>query len=243
LNHSKTHYDLRDAFAGDGCPICALAQAAVDRYFATLNYEAAGDRGVRAHLRQTLGFCRPHAHQWLAAAHVLATAVIYAEVLDETLINLRARSDRRSGPRLPSILRSRGSGSDEAATTPPRALAPCPACVVHADSEKMLLGTLLSGFSDSAFRDAFARSPGLCLPHLRPALAQSPDDATFTTLRDIALAHEEALLAHLQEVIRKHDYRFTEELAGDERGAGPRAIRHLVGDTGIVPTPPFPPSR
>ena len=231
MDRSKTHYDLRDAFAGDGCAICALTSSAVDRYFATLNYEAAGDRGVRAHLRQTLGFCQPHAHQWLAASHVLATAVIYAEVLDQARNDLRALSFRRAGPRLPSLLRSRSSGESAAATNmPPRASAPCPACVVHADSEKMLLGTLLSGFTDPAFRDAFDRSLGLCLPHLRPALAQALDEATFTALRDAALAHEEILLAHLQEVIRKHDYRFTEELAGDERGAGPRAIRHVVGD-------------
>ena len=116
---------------------------------------------------------------------------------------------------------------------PPRASAPCPACVVHADSEKMLLGALRSGFTDPAFRDAFTRSSGLCLPHLRPALAQAPDDATFTILRAAALAHEETLLAHLQEVIRKHDYRFTEELAGDERGAGPRAIHHIAGEIEI----------
>ena len=231
MDRSKTHFDLRDAFAGDGCAVCALTQAAVDRYFATLNYEAAGDRGVRAHLRQTLGFCQPHAHQWLAASHVLATAVIYAEVLDQALNDLRTLAYRRSGPRLSSLLRSRGSGeSDAAATMPPRASAPCPACVVHADSEKMLLGTLLSGITDPAFRDAFARSPGLCLPHLRPALAQAPDEATFAALRNAALAHEETLLGHLQEVIRKHDYRFTEELAGDERDAGPRAIRHISGD-------------
>jgi len=231
LDRSKTHYDLRDALAGDGCPVCALTQAAVDRYYATLNYEAAGDRGVRAHLRQTLGFCRPHAHQWLAAAHVLATAVIYAEVLDQARNDLRALSYRRTGPRLPSILRSRGGGAaDGAASMPPHATAQCPACVVHADSEKMLLGTLLTGFNDPAFRDAFARSPGLCLPHLRPALAQAPDESTFTALRDAALAQEETLLAHLLEVIRKHDYRFTEELAGEERGAGSRAIRHVSGE-------------
>jgi hypothetical protein len=230
---SKTHYDLRDAFAGDGCAICALTQAAVDRYFANLNYEAAGDRGVRAHLRQTLGFCRPHSHRWLAASHVLATAVIYAEVLDQTRNELRALSFRRSGPRLPSLLRARGGDSGGAAGMPPRASAPCPACVVHADSEKMLLGTLLSGFGDPAFRDAFARSPGLCLAHLRPALARAPDENTFTALRDAALAHEETLLAHLLEVIRKHDYRFNEELAGEERGAGPRAIRHVAGETAM----------
>ena len=231
MDRSKTHYDLRDAFSGDGCPVCVLAQTAVDRYFASLNYEAAGDRGVRAHLRQTLGFCQRHAHQWLAVSHVLATAVIYAEVLDQARNDLRALSYRRSKPRLPSLLRSRGSGDPDTATNmPPRASAPCPACVVHTDSDRMLLSTLLSGFTDSAFRDAFARSQGLCLPHLRPALAHSPDEATFTTLRNAALAQQETLLAHLQEVIRKHDYRFTEELAGDERGAGPRAIRHVVGD-------------
>lgn len=233
MDRSKTHYDLRDAFAGDGCAICALTQSAVDRYFATLNYEAAGDRGVRAHLRQTLGFCQPHAHRWLTASHVLATAVIYAEVLDQARTDLRSLSYRRSGPRLPSLLRSRRNDESDAVTAmPPRASAPCPACVVHTDSEKMLLSTLLTGFTDTAFREAFARSPGLCLPHLRPALAQAPDEATFTALRAAALAHEETLLAHLREVIRKHDYRFTEELAGDERGAGPRAIRHVVGDAG-----------
>lgn len=232
MDRSKTHYDLRDAFANDGCALCALTQAAVDRYFATLDYEAAGDRGVRAHLRQTLGFCQPHAHRWLTASHVLATAVIYAEVLDRARNDLRALSYRRSGPRLPSLLRSRGSGDPDASGMPPRPEAPCPACVVQTDSEKMLLSTLLSGFTDAAFRDALARSPGLCLPHLRRALAQAPDEATFNALRDAAIEHEETLLAHLNEVIRKHDYRFTEELAGEERGAGPRAIRHISGDPG-----------
>jgi len=96
----------------------------------------------------------------------------------------------------------------------------------------MLLATLLSGLADPPFRTAFAASPGLCLPHLRRALAQAADDYTFTTLRDIALAHEDALFTHLLEVIRKHDYRFTEELAGEERGAGARTIRHVSGDAG-----------
>ncbi len=230
---NKTHFDLRDAFAGDGCPVCALALAAVARYFATLNYEAAGDRGVRARLRESLGFCQPHAHQWHAAAHVLATATIYAEVLAQTRDELRALAFRRSGPRLPSLRRSRSEDTTPHATLPPRATAPCPACAVLADSERMLLTTLLTGLADTAFQDAFTASPGLCLPHLRRALANAPDETTFVTLRNAAIAHEDALLGHLLEVIRKHDYRFTEELAGEERGAGERAIRHVSGDVAI----------
>lgn len=231
----KTHHDLRDAFAADGCPVCALAHAAVARYFQTLNYEAAGDRGVRARLRESLGFCQPHAQQWLGVAHVLATATIYAEVLAQTRDDLRTRSFRRSGPRLPAILRARSASAppDDAAAGSPRAAAPCPACLVRHDSERMLLSTLLSGLRETAFRADFAAGSGLCLPHLRRALALASDDSTFTTLRDTALAHEDALLAHLLEVIRKHDYRFTEELAGEERGAGSRAIRHITGEAGL----------
>lgn len=236
MDRNKTHFDLRDAFGGDGCPVCALALASVEQYFAGLNYEAAGDRGVRARLRQSLGFCTPHAHRWLAVAHVLATATIYAEVLAQTRDELRSLTFRRSGPRFPSFRRPRDgtTAPAERDDLPQRTTASCPACIVLADSDRMLIATLLAGLGDAEFSAAFAASQGLCLPHLRRALAQAPNETSFALLRDAAVAQEEGLLGHLREVIRKHDYRFTEELAGDERGAGERAIRHVVGDAGAA---------
>ena len=229
LDRSKTHYDLRDAFAGDGCPICALTQAAVDRYFATLNYEAAGDRGVRAHLRQTLGFCQPHAHQWLAAAHVLATAVIYAEVLDQARNDLRSLSYRRSGPRShPSCARGVAANPTLPTTFPPvprpharpASSTPTPRRCCSAPSSPASPTPPSATPSPAPPASAY---PTCAPPSPRPRTKpRSPPSATPP------LHKRRALLAHLQEVIRKHDYRFTEELAGEERGAGSRAIRHVV---------------
>lgn len=231
LDRNQTHHNLLDAFRQEGCPVCRLAAAAVTRYFGVLNYEAAGDPGVRIKLRDSLGFCAPHARQLVEEAHVLATATIYAEILPDLIARLRDVPFRKPG--LGAAVARFKPGADRfrrADATPALAAAdPCPACRVLADTEAMLLTTLLDSLSETSFRDAFATSDGLCLPHLRRALAQASTETAFLSLRDTALAREERLLAQLHEVIRKHDYRFREELSGEERGAGERTTRHVAG--------------
>lgn len=232
-DRNQTHHNLLDAFGEEGCPVCRLAAAAVTRYFGVLNYEAAGDPGVRLKLRDSHGFCARHAHQLVEETHVLATATIYAEILPDLITRLRALPFRKPGlgaavarlnPRADRFRRD-----DTMPTLVPSD--PCPACRVLADTEAMVIATLLDSLPEASFRETFTKSDGLCLPHLRRALAQAPTETAFRTLRDTALAQEERLLAQLQEIIRKHDYRFREELSGEERGAGDRAIRHVSGTT------------
>jgi hypothetical protein len=109
----------------------------------------------------------------------------------------------------------------------------CPACQVLAESEEMLVQTLLATLPQPAFREAYMASAGVCLPHLRQALGQVEDEPTFTVLRDVAIAGEERLLAQLRDIIRKHDYRFRGEPVGAERGAAERAVHHVIGAPGI----------
>ena len=230
-DRNQSHHNLLDAFAKPGCPICGLGLAAVVRYFGVLDYEAAGDPGVRLRLRATQGFCAQHAHQLVEEAHVLAVATIYAEVLPDLIETLRTLPFRRR-PLLggltarlrPGVDGSRVAGNPHLAPT-----APCPACDVLAKTEEMLVSTLLDSLGEAAFRDTFAASDGLCLPHLRQALGRATNERAFAALRDAALAQEERLLAQLREIIRKHDYRFREQLVGEERGAGERAARHVAG--------------
>jgi hypothetical protein len=59
------------------------------------------------------------------------------------------------------------------------------------------------------------------------------DESTFRTLIEAAVAQHEALGAHLREIIRLHDYRYSHEPSGDERGADARAVRHVVGEPGV----------
>lgn len=233
-DRNQSHHNLLAAFREEGCPICRLAAAAVTRYFGVLNYEAAGDPGVRLKLRDSQGFCARHAQQLVEEAHVLATATIYAEILPDLIARLRDLPYRKSGlGAAVARLNPRADRSRREDATPALAAAdPCPACRVLADTEAMLLTTLLDSLPEASFRDAFTSSDGLCLPHLRRALAQASTETAFLTLRDTALAQEERLLAQLQEVIRKHDYRFREELSGEERGAGDRATRHVSGGAG-----------
>ncbi|HEV2067498.1 MAG TPA: hypothetical protein VGR08_11750, partial [Thermomicrobiales bacterium] len=64
---------------------------------------------------------------------------------------------------------------------------------------------------------------------LRRALSQANGRGAFACLRDHALDRQDALLGHLNEIIRKHDYRHREEPSGEEKGAAIRAVRHVAG--------------
>ncbi|CAA9579038.1 MAG: hypothetical protein AVDCRST_MAG49-4573 [uncultured Thermomicrobiales bacterium] len=231
-----TYYDLRDAFAEEGCPVCRLTLASVDRYFDGLNYEAAGDPGVRAKLRDSLGFCNEHAYRWLHVANVLATAQIYRDILSHLVAEIGdLRAPRRGlftgvAARLP-LAGPEGRDSGGAAMLAPSER--CPACVVLDRTETMAVETLVRAIPEPGFAAAYRASAGLCLSHLRLALATARDQAAFDVLRDAAVGGWKAILDHLDEIIRRHDYRYTGEPAGDERGAAERALRQTVGTRGI----------
>lgn len=82
-------------------------------------------------------------------------------------------------------------------------------------------------------RTAYEASEGLCLPHLRRALGASGDPAVFHCLRERAIRTEETLLGHLNEIVRKHDYRNRQEPSGEEKGAAVRTVIHVAGAAGI----------
>ncbi len=233
MDRTTGYYDLIDAFAEEGCPVCRLGLAAVDRSIRAIDYESVGDPGIREHLRASLGFCNVHAHQWLSQAHVLGTASIYVDVLMRLTAELRALPFRPH-PMLADVAallgpRARQSG-DRRPLVPTRE---CLVCRVLADTEAILVRTLLATLPEPAFQDAYSDSSGLCLPHLRRAVGQAGDEVTFAMLRDATLVREERLLAELREIIRKHDYRFASEPAGAERGAAGRAVHHIAGAPGI----------
>jgi len=235
MDRTVSYYDLLEALGQEGCPVCRLGLDAVDRYVEAIDYESVGDPDLGERLRASLGFCNVHAHQWLRQAHVLGTATIYVGVLSRLLAELRALPFQPSTflAGVAAFLGPHARQSSEGGRLVPSGR--CPACQVLAETEEMLIRTLLATLPEPAFRDAYAGSAGLCLPHLRAALGQAGSEATFAILREVAVAQEERLLAELREVIRKHDYRFRHEPAGTERGAGERAVHHVVGAAGIPP--------
>jgi hypothetical protein len=228
--------DLLEQVRAGGCPLCALVERAVHRHLRAYAVEGVNDLQVRARLRASRGYCNRHAYQfWEDIHHQLGVAMIYQDVVINLIRDLRAADPTASSP-LERLMTTLGAPRAQAAADA-RALqahARCPACEAETDAERRYVSGLLRCLRDAAFRDAFQRSAGLCLPHFRHTLAQARHDEQITALVQTQMAAWEALHAALGEYIRLQDYRFRDEPRGDEQQAPLRAIQMIAGADGIV---------
>lgn len=87
----------------------------------------------------------------------------------------------------------------------------CHACEIVDPSEESHLIWLVRESANAKFRDWYAASDGLCLPHLRRALALAEDDATARFLAQVAADKLAPLLTDLQEYGRKHIWQHRRE--------------------------------
>ena len=115
---------------------------------------------------------------------------------------------------------------------------PCPVCDYTLQAEAQAVGSFARAADHHAeFRAAFAAHPvGLCLPHFRSVLRQTPRHAA-----QLAEAHALRLsqaTADLSEVIRKADYRYRDEARGGEFAAPRRSVEQAAG---ALPTQIKPP--
>ena len=209
-------FEVRSALAQTGCVVCRLSLRSVSRLIRSIAYEQVNDVGLREQLRRAAGFCNPHAAQWLRESKsVLGTALIYRDVLNASLGEIEAPR----GGRLRALL---GGGSPEAK---------CPLCAAQADSEARYIETLLSVVSaEPLLVDA---SDGLCRRHMLAALRIGGAGAEALAQRTRAVVGQ--MLAELDEVIRKEDYRFrTEPRTEAQRSVPARAVAWAAGAEGLV---------
>ncbi len=234
VGHSTTHYDLLDALKEKDCPVCGTALRAVSHYIDSINYEFVNDPGFRSEIEPAWGFCNAHAQQWLLHAHPLGTALIYEAVLGRVSAELKRVRHEEGLLANSSSLFSRGKGRTSAAARGDlRPEGQCPACRVREQQEGTAVDVMIEGLSEPSFRAAYLASNGLCLSHLRLALARATNQEDFSRLRDHAVAKYDQLSRQLREIIRKHDYRFRDEPTGEERGATERAVWQIAGVPGI----------
>jgi Family of unknown function (DUF6062) len=254
---SVVGFELLGALEESGCPVCSLVDRDVDRYLRGVSEEMVNDVDIRAALRRSGGFCSQHGHDWLALRDALGTAHIYYDVLSGVLERLQrarstalARGQERAARRtrghlripraLPWLLaaytthRSRYDAI-EAAVSPS---GPCPACVVARRAESDYVSGLAGALDSAAFLQAYRRhSMGLCLPHVRRLLPALPD-AVLPIVLEIQEECLEATCNDLREVIRKNDYRYREEVRGDEFSALVRAVEQAAGRLSAQANPP-----
>jgi hypothetical protein len=235
MSRTKTFYDLRDALADPGCPVCRLTARDGDRYLDSLLDESVNDPAVRDDIRQARGFCRRHAWQLVRPGVALGIAIVHRDLI-RTLLRALDGARFQNPPRLSmqrihetlDAQKPATATADLVSQLEPRQA--CPACVLEAKMENIYLSTLVENLvGEEGLLDGLASSAGLCLPHLRQALTLTRDRAVFVALISSQQAIWRQLEADLGEFIRKSDYRFQEEPLRDEGDAWLRAIAVVAG--------------
>ena len=247
-----TEANLLFAFGQPGCPVCYLRQEMEGRHLQTLLAEYVNDGHTRMVFGRSQGLCAFHA--WFLQATEQSiyedgfkTAILYeslATVVHDAMRRYLARGADR--PR-PSHLRAwlERSGrlgrwlADAISPTMPAAsllaeLSPsieCPVCTRMRELQAMNVAKLVQDMNNDRFRAAFAASDGLCLPHLRQALACTSDPEAAYLLIMTAERQLGTLLGHLREYQNKHRWTHHPELrTASENASWIRSVAFFAGE-------------
>jgi hypothetical protein len=196
------------------CALCRLAHRSAERSLRAFFTEFVNDPEVRVRFRKTRGFCREHTPLLSQSGDALGVAILYADLADET------RTRWRSGiwSQKNRLFSRWFPGNDEPG---------CPACSTESEAEARFAAALAAGLrQDESTWDALRAGPGLCVRHVEQvAAAAAPADAA--RLMELELRKMDALVAELEEFVRKNDYRFRDEPWGPERDVWRRALLRL----------------
>ena len=232
-----TYFHLLDAFKEGGCPACSLLVRGAQRALDSLMYEQVNDPITRDRLVESHGFCNWHA--WMLpqiANSGLGTAIIYQHLLQVAREVLEeARQDAAAGRRAPGR-RDRFFGTHGAPSPFPewrRKKTPCFLCGLSHQSERDALTVILDYIGESEFAEAFARSAGLCLPHLGLAAELGQAHPHLPELLNEQAVLWRDLQWELGECTRKADYRYANEAKGREGASWIRALSLFVGQPGL----------
>jgi hypothetical protein len=181
------YFDVLEALAEPGCPVCRLGLTSVARYLDALSYESVNDPGVREQLRGARGFCNLHAWQFADLRNGLGAAIIYHDVLGALLRQVDEELARVRGRVLPPLERL-VAGHGNAWALPGRLLPHrlCPACRVLAEAHERHLGALVAHLGDDELRAAYLGADGLCLPHLAMVAPRLGEPQDVALLVDVA---------------------------------------------------------
>ncbi len=250
--------ELKLAFRETGCPICRLRHKAAQRYIHSILWENVNDADTRVYLVRALGFCHIHAWQFQKMeeavwADGLGTGIIYEDLTGRALAGLESyveeQEKRVSRRRAQSGWWRRwvarfstwwGQWFPRPITHSyqklPSGLIPqarCRVCEMSELSEISYLSWLVRGCAEAEFRQWYQASDGLCLPHLRRALAMAEEEEPEAALFLARTSHDKVarLRADLQEYVRKHAWEFRDEpkLPG-EQSSWVRAVAFFAGE-------------
>jgi len=201
----------------DDCGLCELEAVVVQRYLDSVLYEHVNDVKVRTDLIQSRGYCPRHAHHLLTFEDGLGTAILYQDQVKGFLRFLEG---------LQGISVKRLKRFDPGQWKPEQ---PCPVCRTQMQSRETYLITFVEWLDDPAMKAALEDGAGLCVQHLLLSIAYTKDENAKRYLIGLHREKFSKLMIDLKEFIRKNDYRFIQDISGQEGNSWIRSIKMMVG--------------
>lgn len=208
------------------CPLCLLQAQSEASYVENFLGGSVMEPAVRIEVNEK-GFCRRHLDLLYGAGNRLGLALMAHTHMQEMIRQLE---------NAPSPAGSRTRWGKQ--PSPPSAMAQrCILCDRLENAMARYEETLLYMWrTESAFRDAFSQSKGLCLPHYQRLASRCAEALRGRELEDFAQALRQVTLDNLRRVeadlnwfTLKFDYRNRDKPWGSSRDAVERALIKLRG--------------
>jgi hypothetical protein len=204
-----------------------------------LIYERVNNPKTRERTRSAQGFCRSHSWQLRRQGGAVGIAIIYRDVardIVETLHGAEFNGRARRSPKemLLSLGREDPGGANPRLVQALSATGECPACALQHEVERTYVDVLLENILEERLGTAFLEGDGLCLPHMRRAVARAGDEQVFERLVAVQTRVFDRLLHDLDEMIRLSDYRYLEQRLGTVGDAWLHALAQIAGKEGLT---------
>src|SRR5690348_4846904 len=220
--HSRDIDSLCAACEREGCPVCTVVLEYLDRSIDHWEYEGFSDVAHRYELINSRGFCPLHTWQLAQRSNGFRLGLIYNEILtdvEQQLENeyrgLVATDDAvtKREPILKRWQRTWFHRGDEASTKVNSRFDQCPFCRTRSDIEQRVVSTLVQQLHFEEMRQLLSQSTGLCMVHLEQTkqLAERAEPTIAGHLLACQLTCIRRVQEDLRELVRKHDYRFSDE--------------------------------
>ena len=213
-----------------GCPVCTVRARAERGILDAIINERVLDRGFRAGLERTEGFCRRHVAELVAtdrreSGGTLGASLLLAAVLDRRTSGLGSLVGCARAVRF-------ASGLKAARTRPP-----CIACVQGASSVDTAFARFAERATDPAWAERLSIAP-FCLDDLLAWWAAAGDTAAFAPIAQAQLARLDGLHRRLEAYAHHSSHDRRHLMTDDERRAADEATQALGGDRFRDRSPP-----
>lgn len=228
---------LKHALQQPGCPVCRCCAQHEARYLKFLLWENINDVETRVRMAQSFGFCERHARQMLNMelgedGLMLGNSIIYESLIKLVLRKMHEAHQLLTAERA-QVSRARqflGRFGIILAPSCPKwqqLLAPkngCRVCELGEEMAQHYAQVLLEMLSDNEFRELYARSDGVCLPHLRTVLRRAHPGPNVEWL----LSSTENRLERLRDNLERLRNSYSVQCRGMGRGEEDLAVERAI---------------